>query len=466
MKDGRWRAEIVVDGKKKPVYGKTEQEANRKLRDMQNDADNGVLVMGKVPTLEQWLDYWFENILSVDGKPHTLANTESKIRLHVRGTRAAKTKLDKLTPELIESIYTAMRTRKPKPLSETTVLQVHRILSSALNVAVQRGRLGTNPVSRIKTPRAAKFKPEILSPDDARALIAAADGKRNGVRWMIGLTLGLRQGETLGLGWDQIDFDAGTLAVSRELMRVKYKHGCDDIDACNKWNHCTPTGCQRKQRRQDEKPRVFRTDRKPRKADHWNACPNPCPPDCKGHASHCPQRIGGLWIGTPKSDAGDRVVALPGFLVDALKQHRAEQDAELAAAGRDREPWISGNGEPVDLVFRNANQDPIDSKRDWDAWKAFLADAGVAEVRVHDQRHTAATVLLLMGVDGRVVMDILGWSQSSMLKRYQHVIDEMKRGAADAMHTAFWAPQPAPEPQPEPETNVVSFDQFRRRRSS
>jgi integrase len=41
--------------------------------------------------------------------------------------------------------------------------------------------------------------------------------------------------------------------------------------------------------------------------------------------------------------------------------------------------------------------------------------------RLHDARHTAATVLLLLGVPERAVMDAMGWFSSSMVKRYQHI---------------------------------------------
>ena len=54
-------------------------------------------------------------------------------------------------------------------------------------------------------------------------------------------------------------------------------------------------------------------------------------------------------------------------------------------------------------------------------WKALLADAGVRDARLHDARHTAATVLLLLEVPERAVMEFMGWSNTTMTKRYQHV---------------------------------------------
>lgn len=81
---------------------------------------------------------------------------------------------------------------------------------------------------------------------------------------------------------------------------------------------------------------------------------------------------------------------------------------------------------------------PIDPRRDWAAWKELLRESGVRDVRLHDARHTAATLLLVQGVAPRTVMDVMGWSEQRMLSRYQHVVDELRRGAADLMGAALW----------------------------
>lgn len=63
-----------------------------------------------------------------------------------------------------------------------------------------------------------------------------------------------------------------------------------------------------------------------------------------------------------------------------------------------------------DLVFAQANGRPIDKKSDYDDWCRLLERAGVRHVRLHDGRHTAATLLLSEGVHPRVVMELLGHS--------------------------------------------------------
>lgn len=81
---------------------------------------------------------------------------------------------------------------------------------------------------------------------------------------------------------------------------------------------------------------------------------------------------------------------------------------------------------------------PRRSREDWEDWHALLAQAGVRPARVHDARHTAATLLLEQGIDIRVVQQILGHSQLSQTERYTHVTTELSRHAAERMSDALW----------------------------
>jgi integrase len=68
-----------------------------------------------------------------------------------------------------------------------------------------------------------------------------------------------------------------------------------------------------------------------------------------------------------------------------------------------------------------------------------LKAAGVRDARVHDARHTAATLLLQQGVPARVAMDILGHSQITLtLGTYSHVVPELAEEAPERMGAALW----------------------------
>lgn len=138
----------------------------------------------------------------------------------------------------------------------------------------------------------------------------------------------------------------------------------------------------------------------------------------------------GLILGPVKSRAGKRDIPLPPELLVQLRAHRTMQNAERLAAGSQ---WHEGG-----FVFCSPFGKPIDPRADWRAWKDLLDAAGVPDYRLHDARHTAATLLLAQGVPMRVVMEILGHSQISVTMRYQHVADEMSRAALDRVGGVLW----------------------------
>jgi site-specific recombinase XerD len=100
--------------------------------------------------------------------------------------------------------------------------------------------------------------------------------------------------------------------------------------------------------------------------------------------------------------------------------------------------------EDTDLVWCQRNGRPIGNHADWAEWKSLLRAASIRDARVHDARHTAATLLLAQGVDQRVVMQILGHSQISMTSKYAHVLPQVMTDAADRIGQALWGPAVKP----------------------
>jgi integrase len=131
-----------------------------------------------------------------------------------------------------------------------------------------------------------------------------------------------------------------------------------------------------------------------------------------------------------KSKAGRRGIVLPDRLFDLLMTHREEQRKERDHAGTE---WHNG-----DWMFTQPNGKPLDPRRDLEEWKTLLAEAGVREARLHDARHTAATVLLVLGIPERVVMEFMGWSNTAMAKRYQHITGALRQDIADRLNDYLW----------------------------
>ena len=133
----------------------------------------------------------------------------------------------------------------------------------------------------------------------------------------------------------------------------------------------------------------------------------------------------------PKSRAGRRVIPMPAQLTEALRAQKVSQAAERLAAGP---AWTD-----VGMVFATPLGKPVDPRNDYREWRQLLRDACVPPARLHDARHTAATLLLTQGVPARVVMEILGHSQISLtLGTYTHVVPELARDAANRMGDALW----------------------------
>jgi Phage integrase family len=126
--------------------------------------------------------------------------------------------------------------------------------------------------------------------------------------------------------------------------------------------------------------------------------------------------------GRVKSKAGRRTIGIPPQLVALLGAHRAEQEQERAIA---RQLWHDEG-----WVFATPTGQPINPRTDYSEWKRLLKAAGLRETRLHDARHTAATVLLILRQPTPTVMSLMGWSSGSMTARYQHVTDTLRSQVA------------------------------------
>jgi len=139
------------------------------------------------------------------------------------------------------------------------------------------------------------------------------------------------------------------------------------------------------------------------------------------------QRIeGSLQLDPPETRGSRRTIPVPPVCIDALIAHGVRQDAERASLG---EYWQESG-----LVFTTQLGTPIDPRNVNRWFDAFCKRAEVPRVRVHDLRHTCASLLLAPGVHPRVVMEILGHSQISMtMNTYSHVLPGVQEEAAQRM---------------------------------
>jgi integrase len=382
--DGKWHGRVTVgvkdDGRpdRRHVEHKTEADVIRAVRELERERDAGrVRKAGSVWTVAKWLTFWLENIATPNVRDNTAAGYRVAVQKHLIPGLGAH-RLEKLQPEHVEKLTRKMQEKGSSP---GTAHQAHRTLRTALNEAMRRGHITRNPASLAKAPRLSEKEIEPYTVAEIQAILAEATLRRNSMRWAIALALGLRQGEVLGLKWEDVDFDSQSLRVRRGRLRPKYAHGCNE--PCGR----SPGYCPKRRQTRADTDEI-------------------------------------------KSRAGRRVLGLPSELVVRLREHQGTQAKEREKAAQ---LWEEGS-----WVFTSPTGRPLNPNTDYHDWKQLLKDACVRDGRLHDARHTAATVLLILGVQERAAMDVMGWATTGMAARYQHVSDPVRADIAMRVNDMLW----------------------------
>jgi integrase len=346
--DGLWVGSLSLGydqaGKhrRRVVYGKTKREAQQKLDKMKRDAAGGMLVEPTRQTVEGYLRQWLEA-----ARPTIRRNThrcyEGIIRNHV-AKHIGPVALSKLTALGVQGLYAAMQAAGDSPrLRHLT----HAVLHRAFKQAVRQNLIPRNPCDAVSPPRVARATMKALNADEAGRLLSAAAGDRLEALFVLALATGMRQGELFGLMWPDLDLDAATLSVQRQLEEINGQHALTE----------------------------------------------------------------------PKSARGRRRIDLPAVAVRAMWEHKARMLAEGHLDG------------PVFCDSRGGFLRKSNFIRQ--VFKPLLTRAELPDIRFHDLRHTAATLLLAQGVHPKIVQERLGHAQISLtLDTYSHVLPSMGQEAA------------------------------------
>ncbi|NYI05560.1 tyrosine-type recombinase/integrase [Allostreptomyces psammosilenae] len=385
--DGRWHGYVTVGTKddgspdRRHVGRKTRAEVTKAVRELERQRDSGtVRKAGQTWTVKTWLTHWVENIATLHVSENTIDGYRVATYHHLIPGLGAH-RLEKLEPEHLERFYKKMQDNGS---AAGTAHQAHRTVRAALNEAVRRRHLTVNPATIAKAPRLEEEEVEPYSVEEVQRLLLEAEKHRNTARWVIALALGLRQGEVLGLQWSDVDFEAGVIRVRRGRLRPRYQHGCGDT-------------CGRK-------------------------------------PGYCPKKVSvRRETKDTKSRAGRRPIGVPEELLKLLRRHKAEQDRERVLA---RDLWTEKG-----YVFTSPTGEPLNPNTDYHRWKDLLKAANVRDGRLHDARHTAATVLLILGVPDAIADAIMGWepgNSARMRRRYQHLTGRVLKDTADKVGGLLW----------------------------
>jgi integrase len=387
--DGYWVGGIELpagpDGKRrhKRIVRKNRNDVIAALRQLKVNVDAGKITTAKATTLGKWLDYWVSDILPhSELKPSTTYSYKSTIRLHIKPHIGAK-RIDKLHPSDLRGLYVLLRETKSGRVAQ----KADQVMRLAIKAAIRDGVLASNVMYGVDKPGHLAKESTALSAATIMHIIETAfkvQGDMWGVRWATGFMTGCRESEILGAEWDRVSFSQAFIDISWQLQRLQKEHGCGPAAAgvypcrMKKSAYCPNA--------------------------HWNLPPTMIWRECENT----------LVFTVPKTKAGKRIVPL---IAPALELLRALKAADT--------------NNPHGLVFHHPTGKPFTQEQDQKMWKALLEAAKVDHVPQHTIRHSTATLLLESGADAHVIQSVIGHTEVSTTREYQHVNLELARRAWD-----------------------------------
>jgi integrase len=218
--DGRWQGAVHLgwrDGKRhrKFYYGATRVEVRDAIAAAIREVKRGGSLGDDRQTVAGYLDEWLSSI-TAKVRPKTHASYAQLVRCHLKPGLGAY-RLNKLRPEHVERF---LDEKQGAGLSPRTCQYLRAVLRRALGRAVKQDILSRNVAALADPPRVVRSEVQALTPDQARAFLRAIEGNRLYALVAVGLSLGMRQGELLGLRWQDVDLDAGAVRVRHALHRA------------------------------------------------------------------------------------------------------------------------------------------------------------------------------------------------------------------------------------------------------
>jgi integrase len=374
-KDGRWMGVLQAGWTERgtrrviTVSAKTETEVRRKVDRKRAELTNDPGATGDTrTTVKAWSEVWLD-AQQRTARPKYYATQASAVRVWIVPTIGRK-RLDALTPGDVRSVTNAIRAAGR---STTTAAAAQGVLERLLRAAIVEGHAVPQRVLMLDAPGKAVHDRDAIPLPDALAILEVAAARPDKARWVAALLQGMRQGECLGLTWDSVDLDGGTIDVSWQLQPLPYNIPHDRTSGFR-----IPDGYEA--RRLHDSFHLVR----------------------------------------PKSARGQRIIPLVPWMTAALSQWR-----ETAPTS------------PYGLVWaRGADGRALTSAADRDAWHGLQDAAGVRHhsgrhYLLHEARHATASLLLEAGEDPVTVTAILGHSSIVTSRGYQHVSQALARRALD-----------------------------------
>ena len=208
--DGRWEGRYTApDGRQKSVYARTKTDCQQALKLRLAQITTGAYFEPSRLTLGEWLETWLNDYCG-HIKPTTRQTYRMFLWTHIVPAIGA-VKLGQLSAVHVQRAFNAM------DISPSSQRSVRIALSSALSAAVRFGLIGSNPCEHLTLGKPSRRQMVIVDRDRFAAFVAAAKDTPVAAALILLLQTGIRSGELRGLRWSDVDLDAATLTVSRQM---------------------------------------------------------------------------------------------------------------------------------------------------------------------------------------------------------------------------------------------------------
>lgn len=403
LANGKWRGSFEVGytasgGRRRlSVTAPTKELCKKRLHDkMQEISLSGASTHSRSnPNVKQWILEWLD-ARAHSVRPKTWKAEDGALRKHIIPTIGHK-KLTELSADDIRDVHKAMRTAG---LSSSFIAYTQRIFQQTLKDAASEGHRVPTGVIMMKRPTQSESDRTAIPLPHAKRMVVIAGqttgdpkhGIQDGSRWIAALLQGMRQGESLGLQWDKIDFDNHRIIINRQLQELTNTRGNIIIPEGTSYEHLE----------------------------------------------------GNYYLAPVKSKKGERVIPMITPMENAFLAWR-----EICPPSPYNLVWPWGpNGGPSGKSQDRRSWRKLLAAAEVPPKK--LPSGQEKQYVIHEARNTTASLLLAAGIAPLIIQQILGHASIITSEGYMAVTDEQTRAALEAVGTMLGLEETATTPTQEP----------------